>query len=100
MSIDPLTLAAILAMGAVTYLTRLAGYWMVRRLTLQGRLAAALEAVPGAILIAVIAPAALTTGIAESAAAAAALGVALVRGPMLLVVATSVAAALFVRTLL
>ncbi|MDJ0948236.1 MAG: AzlD domain-containing protein [Alphaproteobacteria bacterium] len=100
MSIDPLTLAAILAMGAVTYLTRFAGFWLVRRLTLRGRLAAALEAVPGAILISVIAPAAFATGIAESAAAAAALGVALLRGPMLLAVAASVAAVLLLRAVL
>ncbi len=97
MSVDALNLAAILAMGAATYLTRVAGFWMVRRLTVQGRFAAALEAVPGAILIAVIAPAAFTTGVAESAAAAAALAVALARGPMLLAVAASVAAALVVR---
>ena len=69
MQLDPQTLAAILGMALATYATRAAGYWLVRRVTVTGRLAAALEAVPGAVLISIIAPMAFATGPAESAAA-------------------------------
>lgn len=99
MTVDPLTLATVLGMAAVTYLTRAGGYWLVRRVPLRGRLAAALEAVPGAIIVALVAPAALATGPAESVAAAAALAVAALRGPMLLAVGASVLAAIAVRAL-
>lgn len=69
MQLDPLTAAAIFAMAASTYFTRVVGYWLVRRTTVSGRLASALEAVPGAILTAIIAPMAFATGPAESGAA-------------------------------
>src|SRR4051812_11482435 len=52
MRLDAATLAAILAMAAVTYATRLAGFALVRRLDLRGRARLALEAVPGAVLMA------------------------------------------------
>lgn len=68
--IDPLTAAAILAMALATWFTRYVGYWLVRRTTVRGRLASALEAVPGAILVAIIAPKALATGPSETLAAA------------------------------
>lgn len=69
MSLDPTTLLAIVGMAIGTYLTRIGGLVLVRRFPLRGRLAAGLEAVPGAILIAVIAPTVLATGIAETVAA-------------------------------
>lgn len=61
MSVDPTTLTAILGMAIVTYLTRAGGYWLVGRVTLGARAQAALDAVPGAVLISVIAPMALAT---------------------------------------
>ena len=70
MSLDPLVLAAIAAMAVATYATRFFGFWLVRHRTVGGRLAAALEAVPGAVLTALVAPMALATGPAETAAAA------------------------------
>lgn len=100
MRIDPATLATIVAMGLATYLTRVAGYWLVRRFTLSGRVQAGLEAVPGAILIALIAPAAFATGIAESAAAAIALMVAVLRWPMLVALIASAALAAGIRALM
>jgi len=69
-SLDALTVAAILGMAVATWITRFAGYWLVRRTTVSGRLKSALDAVPGAILVAIIAPKALATGPAETAAAA------------------------------
>jgi uncharacterized membrane protein len=69
MTLDWLTFLTILGMAGVTYLTRVTGYWMIARLALKGRLAAALEAVPGSVLIAVIAPTILLQGPAEALAA-------------------------------
>ncbi len=70
LTVDPLNLLAILGMAAVTLLTRFAGYLAIGRMALTGRLKAALESVPPAVLASLIAPMVLTTGIAESLAAA------------------------------
>lgn len=69
MTVDPATLAAIAAMAVVTWATRVAGFWFVRFVPLSGRGAAALEAVPAAVLMSVIAPMVFMTGPAETLAA-------------------------------
>ena len=51
------TLLTLLSMAAVTYLTRILGYLALRNRTLSPRAKAVLEAVPGCVLISVIAPA-------------------------------------------
>jgi len=68
MSLDPTTLLAILLMALATYLTRVAGFVLVGRLRLAGRAKAAFDAIPPAILTAVIAPSVLTGGAAEAIA--------------------------------
>jgi uncharacterized membrane protein len=70
MSIDPTTLAAILAMMAATVFTRLSGAFLVRRFTLGEKAEKALGVVPPAVLMAVVAPTAFATGIAETMACA------------------------------
>ena len=69
MSLDTTTLLAIIAMALVTYATRIAGLFVADRLVLTGRAKAAFDAIPPAVLVAVIAPAALATGWQETAAA-------------------------------
>ncbi len=54
--IDPLTVLTIVLMAAVTYLTRVSGYLLLRNRTLGPRATAAMEATPGCVLISVIAP--------------------------------------------
>ena len=54
--IDPLTLLTIVLMAFVTYLTRVAGYLLLRNRTLGPRATAVMEATPGCVLISVIAP--------------------------------------------
>ena len=61
---------AILGMGLATYLTRVSGFYLLSGLNVSGRMKAALDALPPAVLMAVIAPVILTTGWAESIAAA------------------------------
>jgi uncharacterized membrane protein len=96
MSVDPITLAAILAMALVTYATRIAGIFVADRLVLTGRAKAAFDAIPPAVLVAVIAPTALTTGWAETIAAAITV-VAATRLPLLATIAVGVAAVVVLR---
>ncbi len=99
MSIDPNTLAAILAMALVTYATRIAGLFVADRLVLTGRAKAAFDAIPPAVLVAVIAPTALTTGWAETIAAAITM-LAATRLPLLATIAAGVAAVVALRLVL
>ena len=50
------TLATIVLMALVTYLTRIGGYVLLRNRTLSPRAQAVMEAAPGCVLISVIAP--------------------------------------------
>lgn len=96
MSIDPINLVAILGMAFVTYLTRIAGLALAGRLNLSLRAQAAFDAIPPAVLVAVIAPSALATGWAETGAALLA-AVAATRLPLLAVVAVGVLAVVGLR---
>jgi uncharacterized membrane protein len=97
-SLDPATLVAILVMAAITYGTRIAGVLIAGRLVLKGRAKAAFEAIPAAVLVAVIAPSALVTGWPETLAAAVAV-VAAPRLPLLGTIAVGVAAVVLLRAL-
>ena len=99
MSLDPITLVAILAMAAVTYVTRIAGLFVADRLVLTGRAKAAFDAIPPAVLVAVIAPTALATGWAETIAAGVTMLVA-ARLPLLATVAVGVVAVVALRAVL
>ncbi|MDQ0315270.1 AzlD family protein [Amorphus orientalis] len=96
MNVDPVTLVTILLMGIATYSTRLAGLVLVRRVPASGRLRNALEAVPAAVLTALVAPAVLAGGLAELIAGAVALLAAL-RFPLLAVVVLGAATAGLLR---
>jgi uncharacterized membrane protein len=98
MSLDPATLVAILAMAAITYLTRIAGLFVAGRLSLRGRAKAAFDAIPPAVLVAVIAPMALATGWRETLAALLTAIVA-TRLPLLATIATGVLAVVVLRAL-
>ena len=65
---DWTALVAIAGMGLATYATRLSGFVLLAGLTVRGRWKAALDALPPAILMAVIAPAVFTSGPAEAIA--------------------------------
>lgn len=99
MSLDSHTLLAILGMAVVTYATRIAGLALAGRLALSERAQAAFDAIPPAVLVAVIAPSALATGWAETGAALLA-ALAAMRLPLLAVVLVGVAAVVGLRALL
>jgi uncharacterized membrane protein len=98
MSLDPATLVAILAMAVITYLTRVAGIFVAGRLALRGRAKAAFDAIPPAVLVAVIAPMALATGWRETLAALLT-AIAATRLPLLATIATGVLAVVALRAL-
>ncbi|WP_181707324.1 AzlD domain-containing protein [Chthonobacter rhizosphaerae] len=97
MTLDPVNLLAIVAMGLATYTTRAAGLLLADRLPRTGRIRVALEALPPAVLTAVIAPAVLA-GPAEMLAGAVTVAAAF-RLPLLAVVAIGVASAAGFRLL-
>jgi uncharacterized membrane protein len=88
---------AVLGMALVTYGTRLAGYWLLQGRAITGRWKAALEAVPPAILTAVIAPTVFMQGKAEMIAGTVTLAAAMLRLPLLLVIGIGVGAVALMR---
>lgn len=96
MSLDLLTVLTIVLMGLATYATRAAGLALVHRVPADGRLRRALEAVPAAVLTALVAPTVLSGGLAELAAGAVAV-VAALRLPLLAVVILGAATAAALR---
>lgn len=99
MSVDLRDVLAILVMAAITYACRTAGILLVGRLQLKGRARAAFEAIPPAVLTAVIAPTVLATGLAETIAAAVTV-LAAMRLPLLATVAVGVVSVVALRHLL
>jgi len=96
MTLDINTLLAILAMAAATILTRVSGIFLVRYLSIGEETREALDAIPPAVLMAVIAPTALATGWAETIACAVT-ALAALRLPLLLSVDDGVATVVVLR---
>jgi uncharacterized membrane protein len=99
MSLDRATLGVILLMALVTYGTRVAGLFLVGRLRLAGRGKAAFDAIPAAVLTALIAPAVLTSGSAEAIAAVITV-IAALRLPLFATVVIGVAAVVMLRLMI
>lgn len=96
MSVD--ILLAVAAMAAATAATRLAGLFVPRGFARSGRLKAAFEAMPVAVLSAIIGPTVLATGWSETLAALLVFLVAL-RGSLVWVVIVGIGAAAALRAL-
>ena len=89
----------ILLTGVVTYITRSGGYVVLSRFkTLHPRVIAALEAVPGAVLVTLVLPPALSSGPLEMIALLAAL-VTSFRAPPLIVLGIGMAVVIIGRIL-
>lgn len=100
MNVDAMTLVAILGMALATYATRVGGLYLLRGVTVKGRLKSALDALPPAILMAVIAPTVLTTGAAETIAAVIAAATAFMRVPLIVTILTGVISVVLLRMIL
>ena len=74
---DTLALITILGMALVTYATRAGGFWLMGLVSPSPRVEAWLRQIPGAVLVAIIAPTVLASSLAETLAALAAALVAL-----------------------
>jgi uncharacterized membrane protein len=96
---DMTTVLTILGMGLVTYLTRIGGDLLMRNRELGPRLTAAMNAVPPAILTAVIAPSVLAAGPAEAVAGLVTVFAAF-RLPLMGTILVGVASIVVLRTLL
>jgi uncharacterized membrane protein len=94
-----LWLLAIIGMGLATYATRLSGLLLMRGVVVEGRLKAALDAVPPAVLMAVITPTVFMTGRAETLAAVATAMAAILRLPLLATIAVGVVSVVLFRHL-
>jgi uncharacterized membrane protein len=55
-------IAVIVVMGAVAYLMRAGGFWLIGRFTIGARLRRMLDALPGAVIAATVVPLALKAG--------------------------------------
>ena len=94
------TLLAIIGMGVATYLTRLSGFYLLRGLNLSGPMKAALDALPPAVLMAVIAPVILATGPVETIAAAITAVVAFFRLPLAVTIVVGIVSVVALRAIL
>lgn len=94
--IDPMLLLTVLGMASATYFTRVAGFLMLRNRVLSRRAAQVLEAVPGCVLISVIAPRFVSSDPRELVAIAVTL-LAATRLPLLPTVLIAIAATALMR---
>lgn len=85
-----MTLYTIFGMALVTYASRGGGYLIGDRLPHTGRMAGALKAIPGGVLIGIIIPGALFGGLAEALAAIAVAGVSILTRNLIAAMAVGV----------
>ena len=97
MTVHLATLSAIIGMALATYATRIAGLFLMRYVNVKGRTKAAFDALPPAILMAVIAPTILATGVAETLAAAVTATSAFLRLPMIVTILIGMASVVLLR---
>ncbi len=97
--LDTWTVITILGMAGVTAFTRVIGYWMMSKVHVSGRLSGALNAVPGAILTAIVTPAAFSAGPAEAISALVTVALAW-RFPLLVAIAGGVGCIVLLRNFL
>lgn len=83
--------AAILVMALVTYLTRVGGYWLMSLVPEGGFVRRWLHHLPGAVVVAILAPMALQGGWAAPLAIAVAIGLGLLRRSALVATFSAVA---------
>jgi uncharacterized membrane protein len=92
-------LVAIAAMGLVTYLLRVGGFWLMAHVPLTRPVRRMLEALPGSVVVAAVLPIVVRDGLAAALAIAAAGAVMLVWRSDILAVLTGMAVAAAVRAL-
>lgn len=76
MTLDSLTVTTIAGMAVATYFTKAGGLWLLGQTEISARTEAALEVIPGAVLVSLVAPTVVSGGVPEWGAALATLVVA------------------------
>ena len=94
---ETLTLLTILGMALVTYATRAGGFWLIGLVTPSPRVETWLKQIPGAVLVALIAPTILASSIAETLAAIATVLVAIRTKNVLIAMLVGVATVALLR---
>ena len=97
---ETLILITILGMALVTYATRAGGFWLMGLVTPSPRIEAWLRQIPGAVLVAIVAPTVLASSLAETLAALATVLVAIRTKNVLAAMLIGVAAVFLLRLLL
>ncbi|MDR9429163.1 MAG: AzlD domain-containing protein [Natronomonas sp.] len=97
--LDGLVVAVILGMAIVTYLTKAGGLWLLGRIEIGERTEAGLEALPGAIIVAIVAPELAAGGPAEWTAAAVAVVVAVRTDNLLVALGSAIGVVVVLRGL-
>ena len=97
MQSETLTILTILGMALVTYATRAGGFWLMGLVTPSPRIEAWLKQIPGAVLVAIIAPTVLASSIAETVAAIATVLVAIRTKNVLIAMLVGVATVALLR---
>ena len=97
LALDPTVVALIVGMAAVTYATKAGGLWLIGRIDLSERAEAGLDVLPGAVVVAFVAPALADGGVPEWVAAGATVAVAYRTGSLLLSLGVGVGTVLLVR---
>jgi uncharacterized membrane protein len=100
MQSETLMLITILGMALVTYATRAGGFWLMGIVTPSPRIEAWLRQIPGAVLVAIIAPTVLASSLAETLAALATVLVAIRTKNVLIAMLVGVAAVWLLRLVL
>jgi uncharacterized membrane protein len=93
------TVIAIVTMAAVTYLTRISGYWLMGHIPMTVRVRRSLEILPGAIMASTVAPIVAKVGVVALLAVAVALVSMIVRRNEFIAVALALATAALARAL-
>ena len=97
MSVDPGVLLAILVMAAATTFNRVAGFFLMRLVPVTPRVRRVLDALPGAVLVALLAPSAVRGDMGMLAGLGAALVATKLTGNDFLAVVAGMGAAAAVR---
>jgi len=93
------SLLALLAMGVSTFLMRAGGYWLMAHVPLTARVHRMLEALPGALVVAVVLPIAVKIGVTAFLAIAAAAVMMVLRHNGFLAVVSGLIVAALARSL-
>lgn len=97
LALDPTVVILIVGMAVITYAMKAGGLWLIGRIDLSERAEAGLDVLPGAVIVAFIAPALADGGIPEWIAAGTTVAVAYKTESLLLSLSVGVGTVLVVR---